>query len=223
MKHKRKLYYPVGLLSLSILLFLFIINLLNDHRAYAKNVIEVNVFNENYRNSLKRWKKDYNWDIDIPPHGSWNVFTFTNDEKVNKRIFDSLHVATTQFMLNRDTLRGIEILLNSKMSFNRFVLILDMFELEKIDRYVIDSSIWIPRFSRYRKPINNNSKSFICGGVIYPPDPDVIELGRLDMVFVKWWFFCRDEMQKIPLPIMLAWLGLFSLNIVRLVKWRKVK
>jgi len=140
MKHKRKLFYPVGLLSLSILLFVFIVDMLNDSRAYTKKILEVNLLPENYLEFLN-YRETYS-DIDIPPEGNWNVFTFTSDEKKNTKVFDSLLVAVRQFILTRDSLRAIEIRMSRKMSYNRFVMILDMLQREKADQYnIINSTI----------------------------------------------------------------------------------
>lgn len=219
MQHKRKLYYPVGLLSLSVLLFLFIIDILNDSRAYTKKVMVVTITPENYREYMSDRKK-YS-DIDIPPDGNWNVFTFTGDEIKNIKVFYTLHDAIKQFILKRDSLRGIEIRMSRKMSLNCFVLIMDMLEIEKANRYnIIDSSIWLPRFPCYSKPHYDRITFDDC--VIIPSWPYHVKVRRSKEVFEQWEVYFLDEVTKIPLPIMLAWLGLFSLNIVRLVKWRKV-
>lgn len=219
MKHKRKLYYPVGLLSLSVLLFMFVVHVLNDYIAHPRSILEVNSSYENYDNYLSDKKKKC--DIDIPPEGNWNVFTFSGDEKKNTKTFDSLRVAIEQFILSRDSLRGIEIVMSRKMSYSRFVMILDMLRREKADQYkIINSTIWVPRFPFYSKPQYDRITLDDC--VIIPSWPYHVKVRRSKELLEQWEVYFRDELTKIPLSIMLAWLGLFSLNIVRLIVWRNV-
>lgn len=220
MKHKRKLYYPVGLLSLSVLLFMFVVHVRNDYIAHPRSTLEVNSSYANYDNYLSDKKKKC--DIDIPPNGNWRVFTFSDYEKKNTKTFDSLRVAIEQFILSRDSVRGIEIVMSRKMSYNRFVMILDLLRHEKADQYnIINSTIWVPRFPFYSKPQYDRLTLDDC--VIIPSWPHHVKVRRSKKVVEQWEGYFCDEVTKIPLPIMLAWLGLFSLNIVRIVKWRKVR
>ncbi|MFA6977721.1 MAG: hypothetical protein WC209_00240 [Ignavibacteriaceae bacterium] len=219
MRHKRKLYYPVGLLSLSILLFLFVVDTINDSLAHLQSTMEVNLFPGNYREYLEH-RRDFD-NLDIPPNGNWNIFTFTGDEKSNAKVFDSLYTAIKQFILKRDSLRSIEIRLDRKMPYSRFVLIMDMLPFENVSQFsLIDSSIWVPRFPSYRKSQYDEVNVGSLGHCVMFYREEKI---RSKNVFVQWEMYFRNAVTKIPLPILLAWLGLFSLNIVRLVKWRKVK
>lgn len=219
MKQKRKLYYPVGLLSLSILLFMFVVHVLNDYIAHPQSIFEVNLFSGNYREYLEH-RLDFD-NLDIPPNGNWNIFMFTGDEKSNAKVFDSLSTAIKQFILKRDSLRSIEIRLDRKMSYNRFVLIMDMLMFNNVPQFsLIDTNIWVPRFPRYKKSQYNELNLGSLGHCLMLTREEKI---RSKNVFVQWKLYFWDAVTKIHLPIMFAWLGLFFLNIVRIVKWRKVR
>jgi len=79
----------------------------------------------------------------------------------------------------------------------------------------------VPRFPFYSKPQYDRLRLTLGDCVIVPSWPYQVKARRPKKVVEQWEVYFRDELSKIPLPIMLVWLGLFSLNIVRLVKWRK--
>ncbi len=219
MKHKRKLFYPVGLLSLAVLLLLFVVVTINDSFAHFQSTFEINLFSGNYREYLQR-RSDFD-SLEIPPNGNWKIFTFTGDEKSNAIVFDSLSTAIKQFILKRDSLRSIEIRLDRKMSYNRFVLIMDILMFNNVQQFsLIDTNIWVPRFPRYRKSqYDEIDPGLLLNCILFNGVPKI----KANNMFVQWNLYFREAVTKIPLPIILAWLGLFSINIVRLVKWRKVR
>lgn len=219
-RHKRKLYYPIGLISLVILPLLFISYVKKDPNAQIQKLIDISIVPQEYKEYLEYWKKDY--DIDIPPDGHWNIFAFTNNEYNNSLTFKNLCYAVKLFNDCRDTVSGIEIKLNRKMPYNRFIQIIDMLGVENINLYfIINSDIWVPRFPRAHNIINQSSDVVINTiESIYIKSPlTMIERLRDSLISLK--LLWQEDVIKIPVLIILIWILLFILNIIRVVNWRK--
>jgi hypothetical protein len=218
-RQKRKLFWPLGLISLTLTPLWFFSNLKDNPAVRTYYTMEINLPPQNYNEYSKRWLGER--DIDIPPHGRWNVIQIPNTLTQIDKIFDSLRIVVHQFNEGHDTLCGIEIRLNSFLSYNSFVKILDILNVEDISRYaIIRSSIWIPHFPRYKYLHKTNVRDFICGGVgLYtPPVPTFYE--RIEFFVSDIKSFWINQIICIPLPILITWVALLILNIFRINKWQ---
>jgi hypothetical protein len=222
-KHRRKLFWPLGLISLTVLPLMFFVYLKDNPAAHTKCTMEINLWPVNHEEFISRWAlyTGETADIDTPPDGLWNVFKFSSNETENINALEQLHKEIIRFKLQRDTIRGIEVRLDSKMSYNRFVKILDVLYNEDITRYnIIKSTIWV-----YKYPRQKFLKE-IGPFPIYGLDVIVLEpsnwLERFDYKVSVWKWFWKEEVTQIPLPITLTWSMLLILNIVRINKWHNM-
>jgi hypothetical protein len=214
MNYSRKSYWPAGLISLVFLPILFLLFMQYSPFARIKSAMEISLLPSNYREVLGGSSANF----DIPPDGIWEVFSFTQSETENSKIYTNLRQALKRFYPLPDTLKGIEIRFDKRTPYKRFVFIMDILNMEEISSrfMVIGSSIWIPRFHHLR-PFSN-----IDSPRLWKPIPPSWPQTAINMVN-QWKTLLLLDIPQIPIPITLAWVGLFFFNIIGINRRLKIQ
>jgi biopolymer transport protein ExbD len=206
--NRRKLFWPVGILSLAILPILLVGYVSSVPGIYRTSGIEINL----PPSDLWGWVERERFDIDIPPDGKWQQFQFGASEIDNTPIVKHLQENIRKFMTSHDTIQGIHILLDRKTSYNIFIKVLDILQQEKVSRYsLVGAEIWIPRFPRrVYFPIPFTDRVY-SGHALRPTLSDILPQVS------RYWF---EQVILLPPVLLLAWLVLFYVNIRRVLEFR---
>lgn len=196
----------MGILSLSILPLLLLGHLAGNPRIYPKVSLEVNLPPPDVWGEIER----EGFDIDIPPKGEWKQFQFGANEVDNVPTLMRLHEEIKRFVASHDTLQSIHIFLDRKVAYSVFIKVLDILQLEKVPRYALaGTDIWVPRFPR--------RMYFPSGDTVFFPSPPPLTLSDIVRQISHYW---QDRVMSLPPILLLAWLGIFYINIRRLRKFR---
>jgi hypothetical protein len=214
-RYRRMIFVPIGLISLVMLSILFLLSLINDQRAQTKVIFEINLFPKDYYSSYYKHMVDF----DIPPNGKWDVFRFTINETTNEKVLNELHKRIVMFRTQRDTLCGIEIRMEKRMSYNRFIKIIEILNMEEINYNLNDDSIWIHRYPCLHKLKRHIKEDiFICGGVGISELPAYKVDRSLANTLALYKDYFANNFVRIPLHIIFGLLIIILLNIVRIYK-----
>lgn len=132
---KRKLFYPIGFLSLGLLPILFFQELASRYieKTKPQHCLEL---------SFPHKQKDKNDTIFIPEALAkarmYKNYILTNDEKKNEFLFQRVEKELNEIKVSRDTVNGIHILLNDSTHYKDFIRLID-----------ISNEMWTPVYGAY--------------------------------------------------------------------------
>ena len=212
-RHHRKLFFPFGLLTLSLLDLVLIDRVQKELHLHHYQGIEVNFLPEQYWELLTRNHPN----VEISPLGPWKSFRFTRCDTTNIAVLNNLEDEIKQFLLHRDTSEGIRIEFERESSYDTFAHIMDMLVQSRVHRYThVNHAIWLPKYSA-AFAMSNLSDNVIT---IYPgtgsksifPDSAVAH----DQVY--------DQRSKsaLPIPILLLLLAYCILNFYQVYRYHQL-
>jgi hypothetical protein len=208
------MFWPIGLLILAIIPLVFFRHIATDPFFRIQCTMEINLPpSEDFFKAQKRMHPD----IDFPPSGNWKKFAFTENDISNELRLPSLRNEIKRYIQQRDTIRGIQISFSRQMKYEMFVKTIDILNLENATRYAIwHSNVWLPRFARSTHRVNEYHLP-ICGGVhtIYNPVP-LTKLQLVQQEIKECYFYLRDALQQLPLPVILVLFAILVLNIYQI-------
>ncbi len=177
--HKLKLYIKSDIIVMIILLLILFTFLVVDRSIINARIVNINSFPVNDLEYLSesRYFEDL-FDIDVPPDGKWNVYTFTNNDRFNSNLISNLQSDIHQFITQHDTNKNIKINLDRNMSYNQFIKIINILDNYKISRFnVNNSNIFIFRYPRL-KFVKDTSyiqiHSFVVIKPLYPDWKNIV-------------------------------------------------
>ncbi len=154
---RRKLFFPVGLLSLAFLPALCMWYLNNRNVFDDFRVIEIVWWSENmYKYSI--YKPPYK----IHPSRTFVDINLTGNDDEDKIKLDFAQLEIRELMSTQDTLTGVHFHFNSHAKYKAFIRALNILQTEKANVYVAKGSdIWVFNF---RESQATSSESFdFCG------------------------------------------------------------
>jgi hypothetical protein len=151
-KQKRKLYYPIGLISL-VLLPVFCIWYLYNCKAFEKpRVIEINLGSD-FENELIPF--------DVHPKRAFIDFYITDNDKANKIKFDSSRVEIRKIISTNDTTKGVHYIFDNNSKYQTLIRAIDICLREKAMCFVPkENDLWV--FNYIPRPIKMDRVPF-CG------------------------------------------------------------
>lgn len=143
--HRRKLFWPIGLLTLAILSLTFFDYVANHYKFHLNAAVEINLpFPAENRGEMKKIKMECPV-MAGPLNGAWHLFSFIGDPIHDSSQLSYLQKEIKRFVSQRDTLKGIHIRFDRQA--NTFFQILDILNPEYSGRYILSGSgIWVHKF-----------------------------------------------------------------------------
>jgi hypothetical protein len=213
------MYLPIGVISLVLLLLVFFRFVAINPDFRAKYTMEI-IF---ATPKLFQWIKADHPEVVIPPDGGWNVFQFTDIESANISQLGHLRQSIGAFKSHHETETGIRVQLHRKMSYNNFVQIVDILNIERINRYsMTGSDIWVHPFSRRPKSDSEYSHLAICGGVVVSKPPPLTWIQKAEEMINQYKSFWQEDLHRVPFSIISAWLIIFVLNIYQIYRYNHI-
>jgi hypothetical protein len=205
-KHKRKMFFPVGLLSLAIIQLIFFHQIKTNPIFHQQYYSEINL----PRNAVHYFK---------PLSGKWKRFSFSEDDSFNRSQLANLRQEVKLFMKRVDTIQGIQIMLNRQMTYNRFITIVDMLNMENVTRYSFGiSNIWVHKFPCRILTANEYPFYYLtCGGVHFiGNDIPLTWSQHAKQMIQQYYLYFHDAIQQLPIPVIFVWLLMLFLNIYKI-------
>ena len=159
-RHRKRLFYTAGLISL-ILLPTLCIFYLYKHKAFEKQrVIEVNWWTEEWG---KRSMEEYSFKI--YPKRNFIEINITGNDLENKVKLDFARLQIRKLISTQDTTQGVHFHFNEHSKFWTFIRAIDICIIEKAKMFVLkDNDLWIFILAPRPKPKAEEIKAImVCG------------------------------------------------------------
>ena len=159
-RHRQRLFYSTGLISL-ILLPILCIFYLNKHKAFEKQrVVEVNWWTEEW---AKRSMEEYPYEI--YPKRNFIDINITGNDLENKIKLDFARLQIRKLISSQDTTKGVHFHFDEHSKFWTLIRAIDICKIEKAKMFVLkDNDLWIFIFEPRPKPIVEEIKEIMyCG------------------------------------------------------------
>lgn len=181
-RHRKRFFYPAGLISL-ILLPTLCIFYLYKHKAFEKSgVIEINWWTEEWG---KRSMEEYSYRI--YPQRNFIDINITDNALENKIKFDFARLEIRKLIATQDTTIGVHFHFNEQSKYWAFIRAIDICKIEKANVFVPkDNDLWIFNFVPRPKLKTEEMSTIMCGtgrmNYIYEKSPEEFAKERQDRI-----------------------------------------
>ncbi|WP_298115436.1 hypothetical protein [Flavobacterium sp.] len=214
-KKHRKIFYVPGMISLVVLpiLFLWFLNFNNSFKEYT--CIRLGLADKQSFNEILE-------KFDFPNLRNYKIFVFNNTlekEKNNLRSFQKSLRIQNKF---RDTINGIKLQFGKKMTYEVYIKILDILNIENTPTYIdYQNNLWILNGNRKNKKIDEkeNKHLTVNCGTSYYTYIETLKIEAKEKEKERKEFFISYNKKVWYLYV--AYLGLVVLNIFALLKFNR--
>lgn len=157
-KEKReKLYYVPGIISLTILPFLFVYFADKEIRARTLGVIPIVVADTSLPKRFPDVFKDY--ESTFPPKRNYVNIAFTGNEMTDKVKLDFSQVNINEILASNDSTNGLHFHFGESSRYWAFVKAIDILKTEGANTYMpLDNDLWF-----YHFPPDTTVENWVCG------------------------------------------------------------
>lgn len=209
MKKHRKIFYFPGMISLLVLPLICLFNFYINQAFTDYRCIDIHLGGGCFNNDTELifYKKQRNF----------KTIYLTEDQELNEFKINEIRIKTKDLFIKNDSVNGIKINFE-KSNYQNFITVLENIFIDDVNTYVLENNEIIV-FNIPPKKSTNQSKPFRiinCG--YYEANKDYWE--KLEQE--------RKHEENIKLfkqnwVIFLAYFGIVLLNIIALIKWRKIR